>query len=54
MTYELGMNIKWSEIDKKCVVHFRGERYELPGTYPTSEAAMQAAEKFCRQRGWTG
>jgi hypothetical protein len=52
MAYEKGMSIAWE--NRKCIVHFRGNRYELPGEFETFMKAQEAGMTFCRSLGWTG
>ena len=53
MEYEEGLGVSWDESSKITEVVFRGETTEL-GQYATFEKATQAAEDFCRTRGWQG
>ncbi|MER8960810.1 hypothetical protein NKI48_23840 [Mesorhizobium sp. M0644] len=52
MPYEVGMTIGLE--NGRCIVHFRGVRHELPGTYKTFAEANRAGEEFCRKLGWAG
>lgn len=52
MPYEQGMTVAIE--NKKCIVHFRGKRYELPGTFEDFAAARKAGEDFCKRLGWAG
>lgn len=54
MPYEDKMSIQYDEINKRCIVHFRGEKHELNGKFESYQEAKQAGEQFCRNRGWKG
>ena len=52
MPYERGMSIGLD--NRKCIIHFRGHRYDLHREFHNLEDARKAGEAFCRRLGWAG
>lgn len=52
-SYESGMHITYGVMTRCVVVTFRGKA-ELLGPFDDKHYAIEAAEAFCRARGWTG
>ena len=49
--YEPGMRIIFDVLTKTVVVSFRGQ-VELLGPFPDKKTGVEAAEEFCRSKGW--
>jgi hypothetical protein len=49
--YEAEMSIIYGPVTKGVVVSFRGKCTFL-GPFPDRNAAIAAAERFCRENGW--
>lgn len=52
MSYEPGMSISLQ--NKKCIVFFRGKKYELHGEFENYSDALRAGEDHCQTLGWVG
>jgi hypothetical protein len=52
MSNEAFPNIGYDHITKTVIIHFRGKRIDLPGSYRTQEEGMKAGKAFCRGRRW--
>ena len=51
--YEQDMRIIYDVLTKSAIVTFRG-KIELLGPFTDRGTAIDAAEDFCRGRGWQG
>ncbi|WP_164817795.1 hypothetical protein [Sinorhizobium meliloti] len=51
--YERDMRIIYDVLTKNVLVTFRGE-IDMLGPFTDQKTAVDAAEDFCRRRGWAG
>lgn len=51
--YEPDMRVVYHVLSKSVLVTFRGE-VKMMGPFATRDEAVDAAEDFCRSRGWIG
>jgi len=51
--YERDMRIIYDVLTKSALVTFRGT-IDIVGPFPDKKSAIDAAEDFCRVRGWQG
>lgn len=53
MSYEDGMIIVWDQVLRGVAIIFRGVPHYLDGPFPDQKTGIQAAERHCRQLGWS-
>lgn len=51
MPYEDGMQLVFDNVERTIVVSFR-DMIKLLGPFKDQKTAVEAGEKFCRDRGW--
>ncbi len=51
--YEPDMRVVYHVLSKSVLVTFRGE-VKIMGPFASRDDAVDAAEEFCRSRGWIG